>query len=71
MPKKRLPNELVDQLINEYNIKDTDDIKNNFYPPKAFRCIKIGESEDSPIHRICRSKRWSAPHISAPSTAPR
>lgn len=28
MPKKRLPNELVDQLINEYNIKDTDDIKN-------------------------------------------
>ncbi len=28
MPKKRLPNELVDQLIKEYNIKDTDDIKN-------------------------------------------
>ncbi|PYG88009.1 transposase-like protein [Ruminiclostridium sufflavum DSM 19573] len=28
MPKKRLPNELLDQLIKEYNIKDTDDIKN-------------------------------------------
>ena len=28
MPKKRLPNELFDQLIKEYNIKDTDDIKN-------------------------------------------
>lgn len=27
MPKTRLPNELVDQLIKEYNIKDTDDIK--------------------------------------------
>jgi hypothetical protein len=26
MPKTRLPNELVDQLIKEYNIKDTDDI---------------------------------------------
>jgi len=28
MPKKKLPNELLDQLIKEYNIKDTDDIKN-------------------------------------------
>lgn len=28
MPKKRLPNELLDQLTKEYNIKDTDDIKN-------------------------------------------
>lgn len=28
MSKKRLPNELLDQLIKEYNIKDTDDIKN-------------------------------------------
>ena len=27
MPKKKLPNELLDQLIKEYNIKDTDDIK--------------------------------------------
>lgn len=27
MPKKRLPNELLDQLIKEYNIKDTDGIK--------------------------------------------
>jgi putative transposase len=28
MPKKKLPNEILDQLIKEYNIKDTDDIKN-------------------------------------------
>lgn len=28
MSKKKLPNELLDQLIKEYNIKDTDDIKN-------------------------------------------
>jgi len=28
MPKKKLPKELLDQLIKEYNIKDTDDIQN-------------------------------------------
>lgn len=28
MPKKRIPNEVIDQLIKDYKIKDTDDIKN-------------------------------------------